>query len=105
MSPNKPTKLANAEWHGLFSPWPNLLKKLNLVDGLDYFLDWEIQYLSSSSHGISTLVCSDQARLHARYLLDHQLLDNLMDHMEVDFEDMDFETLDVELVMERMVVR
>ena len=82
MSPNKPTKLANAEWHGLFRPWPNLLKKLNLVVGLEYFLDWEIQYLDWSSHGISTLVCTDQAQLHA--LVDHQLLDILMDCMEED---------------------
>ena len=51
--------------------------------------------MSSSSHGISTLVCSDQARLHARYLLDHHLLDNLMDHMEEDFETLAIELMEM----------
>ena len=105
MSLNEPTILDNAEWHGLFSTWPTLLKKLTLAHGLEYFLDWKYQYLDWSSQSCSKLICIHEARFHAWFLLDHQLLDILMDRhkwlecrMEEDFSDLNFETFANELL-------
>ena len=58
---------------------PKLLQKLSLDDGMKCFLEWKDQYEDCSHYGINNQVVAQfigrEARYHALYLLDHQLLD------------------------------
>ena len=83
--------------------WPRLLQKLSLDDGMKCFLEWKDQYEDCSHYGINNQVVAQfigrEARYHAFYLLDHQLLDVLRDRMEEEnFRGMDHETFVQELL-------
>ena len=90
---------AKYKWYFFAASWPKLLQKLSLDDGMKCFLEWKDQYEGWRSHYGINVPWSVEARYHAFYLLDHQLLDVLMDHMEEEnFRDMDHETFVQELL-------
>ena len=98
MSSKKPTPLA--EWKWKFNSWPNLLEKLSLDDGINYFLDWRDQYEDwCRRYGMKgQFGVGNEARFHALFLLDPGLRDLLRDRFEQEeFLDLDFQTFIEEL--------
>ena len=95
---------AKFKWYFFAESWPKLLQKLSLDDGMKCFLEWKDQYEDWCSHyginiqGVGQFI-GLEAQYHAFYLLDHQLLDVLMDRMEEEnFRGMDHETFVQELL-------
>ena len=95
---------AKFKWYFFAESWPKLLQKLSLDDGMKCFLEWKDQYEDWCSHyginiqGVGQFI-GLEALYHAFYLLDHQLLDVLMDRMEEEnFQGMDHETFVQELL-------